>query len=376
MQVDLKGINPLVAIGGLVVVLAGAGWFVWQNFFSTPEADPLAQPVPAAAPKPKPVVKRKAEEVIDEILTVSGHRNHVGRMPEQLVKSAGEAARSVGLSAAQAQDAEHLARESFAPDKFTARIAAKLKESYDEKKANDLLADLNSPLAKKMLALEQASVDMEQIKAYAQNLVNSPLPAERKTLVERLDKAMRAAELNLEALIATTRGVMRGMAGDQADQATAQINAMLVEQRPKLMETVRQVTQAQIAYVYRDASDADLDAYVKILEKDGTQWLTSNALAGLTAQFEDSSAEFGGQFGKIVGENKLPPMAAAPPAPPAPAAPGMPSAQPLPADGAAPGTEAMPVRAGPDPAKRRLDARKCLGHESNQKVMRCAMRYM
>ena len=110
------------------------------------------------------------------------------------------------------------------------------------------------------------------------------------------------------------------------------------KQRAAATQKIRNATLLNLAFSFRDASDAGLEEYARIYETENSKWFTNIVYASLLEEVTRSSEKAGKRIGSIASK----------PATPA----------------------AKPVR-----SKAGSDARTCLGLASNEAIMKCAEQY-
>lgn len=330
----------IVMLAGGVAVLAAAGWFGWQQFAVEDEPPPVvakkpATPRPAA---PKPVVSPEA--LIDEVLDASGYKAQIAMLPDQLVTGFRGSLGQKG-KAATTGSVERIIKDTFTVERFQQRVTERLKQNFDAARLQALQADLGRPVIKRVVELEKAPVDRNELSAFAGALRTNPLPAERQALFARLNDATRAADLLAEMTLTAVKASLIGAMGPGADASIAE--RTIENQRTGITEPIREATLANFGYTYRRASDADLEQYLKVYESEHGKWLVENVYAGLLEEFRSGADVLGAQLAAMQPRGKV---AAA-----RSAAPQMVS------------------------SRRHEDARDCLQKEDNLTVIRCAEAY-
>lgn len=417
---DIK--KTLSIVVGIAVVGA-AGWFAWDFFMAdepppppvktakkagaskgaAPKGDAKApeqaaaksaekasgaeKGAPAAAKAAGPAdANVNADKLIDDVMTASGLKKQLTQLPEQILsgmKQAGQQ-RKQALPF-EAADMEKIVAESFSAQNFQSRAAAQLKGNFDAKRMQALLADLSSEAAKKMTAMETAPSSQEELTAFSKGLAAKPLPAPRAELIRRLDAASKASDFSAEIFFSTARALAMGAAGDNP-QKTVEIDQAIEKQRAALTENLRKATVASLAFAYRNASDAELDAYTKIYESENGKWFTGIASAAINEEFKSAANKAGERIAALVEEKKKTKLASG-------AAKGQPKAE-AKAEAKAEGkTEAKAAeksaaaaesKSAPrlvsaarplNPAKKSEDARGCLGQNANNDIIKCAEDY-
>lgn len=333
--------KKIVIVGAGIVVLAAAGWFGWQQFAVEDEPPPAAAARNASPPRsaaPKPVVNRDA--LITEVLDVSGYTAQIASLPAQLLAGFSDSLGQKGKRTPSPQAVQSLINETFTAEKFQQRVAQQLKTNYDPARLEALQADLGRPVIKRVVELEKAPVDRDQLASFAGALRTNPLPAERQALLTRLNDATRAADLLSEMTLTAVKASLIGAMGPGADTSVAE--RTIENQRASITEPIHTATLANFGYTYRRASDADLEQYIKLYESEHGRWLVEQVYAGLLDEFRAGAEELGTRLAELKPAGKAGDMAARPAV----------------------------------SSRRHEDARSCLQKEDNMNVIRCAEAYL
>jgi hypothetical protein len=335
----------LTLVGG-VVVAAAAGWAALQYFEEAPPPPPPKPVTPAkqagaakaAPPAPSP------DKLIADLLAASGLNQHLNQLPQQLIggiKQSG--AQPSRTSPAIVAAIETAVAESFTAQNFQNRLNADLNKGFDQKRAQALLADLSTPSAKSMIGLEQASPPPEEFARFVRSQGASRLTPARRDLILRIDTATRASELAVEAAFVSMKALAVGIVGAQAQKSDA-IDKAIEKQRASATANIRSSTFANLAFTYRNASDADLETYAKFYETENNKWFSGLVYASLLEETRSAAAKAGERVATLASK---------------------------------PGKPGKPAMAGAGPArsKSRGDARACLDLAANAAVVKCAEQY-
>jgi len=263
-----------------------------------------SQPTTAAPAAPTPGNAPAPSRVITDILRVSGMRKGLEKMPASFVDGFHR-----GLEKAQSENGRRLppdlqeamensARESFTADGFTGRVLRAMRKDYNEKSYQALLADLSTPLARRMAELGSKDAPSEQeFSDFNAQLANSPLSAQRIDLLHRLDAASRSTDLNAAIMVSIGKGTVRGIAGASGNCMT---EAQLKKSEAAMEEKVNagkanlgNMTTAMLAFTFRDVSDEDLAEYVGILEKENSRHIGDVIYSAIVEEFGVASTNMG-----------------------------------------------------------------------------------
>jgi hypothetical protein len=337
--------NQILAVVGGVVVVAAAGWFGWQYFDGT-------EPAPVAPPKPLPVTTARPptavtaaapadagparDKLIEDALVASGLKRQLQQLPQQLiagVRQSGAQLRSPGV----VKTIESAVAASFTPQGIHDRVSADLKKNFDQQRLQALLKDFSTPAAKRMIELEQAAPPAEAFARFARSQAATRPSSQRASLIRRIDAAIRASDLAVEVAFSYMKAIALGIVGDAAGKAAA-VEKAIEKQRATATQKIRNATLLNLAFGFRDASEADLEEYARIYETENNKWFTNIVYGSLLEEVRSASEKARGSIGSLANK---------------PAAPA----------------------AKPVPSRARLDARSCLDLATNEAIMKCAAQY-
>lgn len=199
----------------------------------------------------------------------------------------------------------------FDPVKIRETVANNFNVQYEAKRFSELLALVNSPLAKKMTSLEvesstpQAQQEMMQMG----NIIMGQASPSRLELVQQLDEAMSATEVGVDMQMMMTEAMMANMNKivSPAQQMTdEQLKQGLSQMRMQSLFPARQYTQLNFVYAYRTVSDADLKEYIQLYQSEIGRWsikLMRNAWLEVS---ENVATDLAGRIQKeFIEENAL-----------------------------------------------------------------------
>ena len=162
----------------------------------------------------------------------------------------------------------------------------------------------STPAAKTMVEMERAAPTPQELAQFARS--PGATRPERAGLIKRIDAATKASELAVEAAFASMKALTLGMVGGNADKASA-IDKSIEKQRAGTTQKIRDATLLNIAYSYKDASDADLEKYAGLYEAENTKWFYALVYASLLEEIKAASA----RAGELLAKEKPAPAPAA-----------------------------------------------------------------
>lgn len=242
------------------------------------------------------------------VMDLSGLTATIVQVPEQM---------QAGLNVSQ-QDkrgkisgADYGALKKIFSDTFSAEaikqdVVEYLGQTYDKDRYTALVELLQSPLAKRMTALEVATGTPEEFQTmlqYAAGLATKPPSAKRVALVAELDKVSHATELTATLQIETLRSMLGAFASYSPAEESAtreKLNHIVNGGREQIVTTAHQLVIVSYLYTYRDVSDEDLSKYITIYRNADLQWYLDTASSALVKAIENSSFAAGRRIAKHV----------------------------------------------------------------------------
>jgi len=168
----------------------------------------------------------------------------------------------------------------FDPVKIRRTVTNNFSAQYEAKRFSELLALVNSPLAKKMTALEveastpQAQQEMMQMG----DVIMGEASPSRLELVQKLDEVMSATESGLDMQMMMTESMMINMnkiVPSTQRMTEEQLGQMLNQIRMQSLFPARQYMQLSFVYAYRTISDSELNEYIQLYQSEIGRWSVS-----------------------------------------------------------------------------------------------------
>lgn len=365
--------NRMKMLIGGIVVLAAAGAGAWFFLFDEPPPPPktaaAAPPKPApqppkpAAEAPKAAEPAKAggdaakaapaaagakpipsnpDQLIAEVIETSGLKNRFQTLGSEFANFAAAGGNRSPLGPDGVRAIAESVRRNFEPDALTKELAVGMKANLDQERMSRFLEILRQPIALKMTAEEAKPIQPQEMQNFVEAVRKTPLPAQRVKLIQSLDDATRNSAFGGDLLNVMVQDMVDTMlselqkAGKKANpdarrQISGQLNAMRAQIRNQVLATMQ--------FVYRNVSDEDLAAYVKLYDTDIGRWGIDQVNEALRPVLTARFAELGRDVGHVAYANRSTATASAAPEPaPEPLA----KAQPAPAEAAPAAAAAVP----------------------------------
>lgn len=356
-----KSTKGLLALLGVAAV-AGGGWYGWQHYTSNSMPKPMPQ---AATPDSKPVSMSSPvtnqDKLVNEVMVASGLTRQLAQLPEQIRAQVAVESSGNKLPPEISRAIERIVIDSFSEENIQAHLIAQLKAKYDQRHMQALLADLNSPLAKRMVSMETNMGTPEDQAVYFNGLSAKPLPPARINVLQQLDRASGASDVGVEIAMSAFNA-MTGAMLSSVPAKREEFEREIEKQRGPMRESVRNGTMGAMAFIYREASIADIAAYAKIYETEHAKWFSAIAMDSLKQGIKNASKRTGERMVGLINSKGAPPTKAQ----------GVAQAQKL--DTKTMGTE--PSTSTPR-KQRKLsgDIQKCLAMEDSRAIAKCAEQY-
>lgn len=248
-----------------------------------------------------------ADAVVREFLEYSGQKRLLQMIVAQGQRGYSSVARQQ-LTAAESKRFQAAMKQAFQFEPLYQVVVEHYRAAYHPEHTRQVLTWMQGPEGRKILAHEEKAATGKDDKArqkYAQQLKAKPLPATREALIERVQEASRATELNLRLMSVTLRsGVMAANAAlPEAKRAPAHvleeaILRTLARSEPGLRQSVR----ANMLYTYRNLTDDELRAYFKFFDSEAGRWYVRTGIDAQMKALELAGTRMGTEIGKILGE--------------------------------------------------------------------------
>jgi hypothetical protein len=188
---------------------------------------------------------------------------------------------------------------AFAEQDLKGVVLKEFKESLTASEIKEALSWLDSPLGKRITALEEmastpaAYFGMQQ---YASTLRESPPTAPRLQIAGRLDSATRATESNVDMLLSMQAAVAMAFISASPPEREMPFDNLLKEMakaKPAIEAEMQSQIQLGILYTYRDLTDAEIERYIGFLASIPGSKYQSAVTAAMKKAFVAGSVKWG-----------------------------------------------------------------------------------
>ncbi|OGK95028.1 MAG: hypothetical protein A3E31_16815 [Candidatus Rokubacteria bacterium RIFCSPHIGHO2_12_FULL_73_22] len=249
-----------------------------------------------------PAVTGDRDALIEEALELSG-------IKQQLAGLAPQVAANTDLSKSPLDAQERAAvlqtlAAAFGLEPILATVRSVLRTGYDPQLMGVFVARLRTPTLRRLTAMEVEADTPElpkKLQAFAAGLRGSPPPAERVARLARLAAATSTAEYMLEVRGAVVRAGFRAIEPmlpperrPKPGALDAAIAGMIAQQR----DTMRNEVLVLFLYVYRAATDAELEEYITFEESEAGRWFQGLYRRGMLEAVSAASEQVVRQIAK------------------------------------------------------------------------------
>lgn len=229
---------------------------------------------------------------LDKLLALSGLKKQIAQYPG-LVRAGLEQARQEGASMpdAEFQELRNLTENAFRPSAILDTVGMEIKKNISESEAKDLFVWYESDLGKMFTRAEEnastPSAYQEMLKQ-AQVLFSDQ---SRVKLARRLDSLLNVTDVTLQLEENTTLAVFAVFATvakpDQPVNIEA-LRAQLSAQEQQRRANAEQLVILSFLYAYKDINPADMEKYLKFLERPNTRKFNDSVMKGIKHGFNQS----------------------------------------------------------------------------------------
>lgn len=233
---------------------------------AAPGAAPTTSATGPANPAPADAARQSK---VDTLLKVSGIAAQLDMLADGMVTElAGPAAQDSKVSDAKLK-LEALARKAFPPGRLTQVAREALLKHYDAKAYDHYIAVSGEPLAKRFTEMEAVQIKPDAFTAYLKDLQAHPIADSRVKLIEAIDKASFSSAHRIELITSIAEAMAMASLGSCPTKGqVAQVKDGLAKMKDPITKQNEGVVRITLAYIYRSASDTELEYLLKAV-RDG-----------------------------------------------------------------------------------------------------------
>jgi hypothetical protein len=284
----------------------------------------------AAAPAASSPIPTNPDKLIAEVVESSGLKSSFQAFGTEIGRQAAAGGQE-SLTADETRALAESMRRLFEPGKITAEVSANLKAGLDVERMARFLEILRQPIAVKMSSEElRAIVQPQALKEFADGMRKNPPPAARAKLIQAMDGVTRYSEIQSEMAGAMVREMLDTMLVElkkAGRKVPKDASAAVATQLNAIRSQAHSQAVGMLFFTYRNVSDEDLSAYIKLLDTDSGRWGTELLANAVRPVLAGRFGDFGKDLAQIALSKRMSSTAKAPAAPaPEPLAKAQPAA--------------------------------------------------
>lgn len=250
------------------------------------------------------LAQTRCQELVPKIMEASGINQELTSVPTIMREMSSSAFDREGSMPADAKhELEALLDHAFDADRISRNIRTKLVADCEPKAYAEVLTDIQTPLAQKMLQLELEPLSSpEEAKHLQRYIASFPMQSPRESrmnLIYKLMDTTKAVETETDEVIQLTLIITR--TGFNWSPTQNEIDNARQETRARL----REVTVARLFYLYRTASDQELEDLIAMQAKPVTQKINRDLDNAELYAFSQEAVGLGAQMKKVVHDERV-----------------------------------------------------------------------
>jgi hypothetical protein len=215
---------------------------------------------------------------VEELTRKSGLWEQVGQMRVQMVGGVMEARRQAQAANQKLMDDATFARltaaieRSFSPEVLRETMTLYMEENLTPADEAEVLRWLSSDLGQRFTRMEVEAGDIKELQKAEKEApkLRAALSKARLEKFQRLATSLSAGDTTTTLTINLTSAIIYAIAlvtpETDADVAAREIRRRMESQRPQMVKYFGERALQTYSYVYRNASDAQVETYVKFAE--------------------------------------------------------------------------------------------------------------
>ncbi len=245
---------------------------------------------------------------VNRLMDASGMSHSVRQVLPGLVSSFDDPNQKVPLDMRKAL--REAAEQAFRPGLMIERIRARFGTALTARQLDDALAWLDSPLGRRITALENAAADPAagpRMEAYAREIEKRPPAKSRSDLIGELNLATGAGDFNaviVEAAILASALGLNAAQPVQQQQPPDVIRQRVNSSVPGLRKMTEKLVTLEMLYAYQSLSDQELRSYLKFVKSPSGAAYSKAAVAGFTDAMMEANGRFMQALPKAVAKHK------------------------------------------------------------------------
>lgn len=201
-------------------------------------------------------------------------------------------------------------REAYRSDKIYSSVVQVFHTRFHKEHIISVLSWLKAPVGRKMTKSEIYANSLEGINsAGAFSGEYQMIGEDRKKLLLRFEKALKATDMNIEVISVSLLEMLMAMQS-QVDgrnrMSSEEIDAIVGNVRDMPIDQLKNNVMASIAGTYRDLTDEELSSAIRFYESAAGKWFIDTSIRALTYAIGKTSRELGEKLGKSLMAKDIP----------------------------------------------------------------------
>ncbi len=232
-----------------------------------------------------------------KVMELYGLTTLIEHIPQDVIDdfSQGDYLERQNLSQDQVNTLKQVVTTNFAADRVRKDAVKQLTRDYDAARIDAVIAQLSSPLYRKITALEQqanspeAASDLQEF--VARLALHNPDP-KRLELMKALDRASHSTKIAVSIELEIAKTMIRCAAAysdDGEPLPESRLKDIVARLKGRITHSVRNHILIWSLYAYRSLSRRELKNYIAIYENDDIRWFTRTSSRALIDALDHAS---------------------------------------------------------------------------------------
>lgn len=285
------------------IILLCTGWIVWQNpmresqLFFLPIAEAAIVPNPFTLPDASP------DALIDKVVILSGLQKQIDQIGDKMLESIHQSPQKPD-DPIIAQHIEKIVLDIYRPEFFNQQLRSTFKQDPDSDRLKTLIQMYNSPLMKRITEMENRDFILATFETFIEDIVRTPLPANRVRLLQDLEAVTRTTEFVTEIALGTKRALLMGVMNNGDNETMQILDTSIAALKAEMNDNTYQNVIIMMAYSYHELTDPELGEYIRFYETAEGEWFITHAVNAMIEAFRAGSLQAGKRIAALIGQKK------------------------------------------------------------------------
>ncbi len=253
-------------------------------------------------------VAESQSDLIPELMERSGLNEQIELLPEAMAQglAQGGVGSEIELTPEDVAKLQRAVRRSYSPGVMKAVVTAHLRKHLDTSDAESVLGWFNSPLGRKITALEIESSKPEaqaELEKFAANFAQHNIPKEKVALIRKLESALNAIDSATDiALNMAKVGAAAALAASSRDDLSSlpHVMSQVEKARPAIRDQLKQLILVSMLHTYHTLTLEEINQYLEYAQTESGSAFNRVGLEGLKKAFNDAGFYFGKSLAEVL----------------------------------------------------------------------------